>query len=170
MAIGQFYGSALPKMHKGKRLTGAFEQIDSFFPVGNPVEFGALVKFTSNKKYYETMVGDETDANLFAGIATAELVVAGTTYPGTKTRYEVGEPANVLIQGCIAVELDADADAGNIIEGGKVYMSAAGKVTPEADDGATPTANNHLLLPNLVFTGDVETIDGETLVGVRKLY
>lgn len=160
MSIGQFYGSALPKMHKGKRIAGVFEQVGSFFPATAPIEFGTLVKYTANKKFHEAMEGDETNANLFAGIALAEMVVAGSTYPGTKTRYEVGEAANLLIVGQVAVELSSTGDVEDIIEGGKVFLGTDGKVSTA---GTT-------VLPNLVFTGDVEADGAVTLVGVRKLY
>ena len=171
--IGQFLGSSFPKLRKGQLLTGPYEQIGHFHPQGAPVVFGALLKYGDSKKYYAAMAGNETDAALFAGIAVLTESGSPTSYPGTKTQYELGEAGNVLIHGSIAVELSAavNTDADDVAEGGKVYMGTDGKVTPVATNGlAAGDLVNYLLLPELVFTGDVEVVDGTTLVGVRKRY
>jgi len=171
--IGQFLGAGFPKLRRGKLLTGPFEQIDHFNPQGAPVVFGSLLKYGDSKKYYAAMAGNETNASLFAGIAVAEEAGSPRNYPGTKTQYELGEPGNVLVVGSIAVELSAavNTDADNVAEGGKVYLGTDGKATPAADNGLTAGDKvDYLLLPELVFTGDVETLDGVTLVGVRKRY
>lgn len=168
MSIGQIYGTSFSKLRLGQVITGPFEQIGNFHPAA-PVEFGTLLKFTTNKKHYVAMDGTEKDPALFAGIALAELAGTPHQYPGTKTRYEVGEPGNVLIVGTAVVELtaDADVDAEGINEGGKVYLGTDGKVTTKAVVETNVEVNR---LTNLVFTGDVEVQDGITLVGVRKLY
>ena len=170
--IGQFLGSSFPKLRLGQLLTGPFEQVDHFYPQGAPVVFGTLLKYGSSKKYYAAMTGAETDATTFAGIAVIEQAASPSSYPGTKTRYELGEAGNVLVVGSIAVELSASTgtDADDAVEGAKVYLGADGKVTPAASDGAAQDPVSYLLLPNLIFTGDVETSDSVTLVGVRKLY
>lgn len=167
MPIGQFLGSSFPKLRLGSVITGPFEQMSNFFPESAPVPFGALLKYGSSKKNYLQMDGSETDASVFAGIAVSEIASASSTYPGTKTQYEVAEPGAVLIQGSIAVLFteSASGDVANVAEGGKVYLDAE---DGQVSDTANTAAN--LLIPNLVFTGDVETVDGVTIVGVRKLY
>lgn len=171
--MGKIYGSNIPKLRLGHLITGPFEQIGNFHPAA-PVEFGTLLKFTANKLHYVAMKGDETDANLFAGIALVEKAGTPNAYPGTKTRYEAGEPGNVLKVGNVAVIFSTEdgADADDIIEGGAVYLDNTGKVTQAADNGKTGGDKvEYLLLPNLVFTGDVfVNEDSVTLVGVRKLY
>ncbi len=162
--IGQFIGSSFPKLRLGSIITGPFEQISNFFPESAPVLFGALLKYGSSKKNYETFTGSDTAAD-FAGIAVNEIAASSNTYPGVKTQYEIAEPGNVLVVGSIAIKFSVTpaADAANAVEGSKVYVDAAtGDVTDVA------TAN--ILIPNLVFTGDSETVNEVLIVGVRKLY
>lgn len=173
MPIGQFLGGSFPKLRLGSIITGPFEQISNFFPESAAVPFGALLKYGSSKKKYDVTDGSETDASVFAGIAAGEIAAASSTYPGTKTQYEIAEPGNVLIQGAIAVGLSSatGTDVDDAVEGAKVYLADDGLVTTAADNGlASPDDVAYLLLPNLIFTGDTETVDGVTLVGVRKLY
>lgn len=172
MSVGKFYGSSYPSLRLGVINKGPFEQVGNFHPQAQ-VPFGTLLKYTANKKEYVAMEGNETDAAVFAGIALAEKAASSTTYPGTKTQYEVGEPANVLIVGHTVVELSSadGTDADDATEGAKVYLGSDGKVTTAADNGKTAGDKvDYLLLPNLVFTGDVEVQGTKTLVGVRKLY
>lgn len=167
MSIGQFLGTSFQTLRQGSIITGPFEQISNFFPETAPVLFGALLKYGSSKKKYVTMVGDETDASVFAGIAVNEIAASSSTYPGVKVQYEIAEPGNVLITGSIVVPFStaAEADVANATEGAKVYLDA---VTGLVSDTINVAAN--LLIPNLVFTGDSETVNEVLLVGVRKLY
>lgn len=168
MSIGKFYGASYPKLRLGNVITGPFEQIGNFHPVAE-TEFGTLLKYTANKLHYVPMVGDERDASLFAGIALVEKAGTPHEYPGTKGRYEIGEPGNVLKVGNAAVLFTTEegADADVIREGGKVFLGTDGRVSTKAIEEEGIAVN---LLPNLVFTGDIEGNGDDTLVGVRKLY
>lgn len=164
MSIGQFYGTSFPKLRLGHLITGPFEQIGNFHPEA-PTEFGTLLKYTTNKLHYVGLVGTETDlADKFAGIALVEKAGSPHRYPGTKERYEIGEPGNVLKVGSVAVLLSADdaAAVGDVTEGGLVYLGTDGRVSA--------IAGTDNLIPGLIFTGDVEAHGEQTLVGVRKLY
>lgn len=165
MPIGQFLGSSFPKLRLGSVITGPFEQLSNFFPETAAVPFGSLLKYGSSKKNYVVMEGDETDATVFAGIAVSEIAAASSTYPGTKTQYEVAEPGTVLIQGAIAVKFTTTDSITLPTEGDKVYLDAVTAMVTTTDNTGA-----NLLIPNLIFTGDVETVGDDTLVGVRKLY
>ena len=54
-----------------------------------------------------------------------------------------------------------------IREGGNVFLGTDGRVSTKAIEEEGIAVN---LLPNLVFTGDIEGNGDDTLVGVRKLY
>lgn len=170
--IGQFLGSSFPKLRVGQILTGPFEQTANFHPDAVVVPFGSLLKFGSSKKYYAVMAGTETDATLFAGIAVAEIAGSPTSYPGTKTQYEIGEAGSVLVMGSIAVPFatTSNADVANATEGAAVYLDRATGLVTDADEDTAGTPVAHIAIPNLVFTGDSDTVDGVLLVGVKKLY
>jgi hypothetical protein len=175
MPIGQFLGSKFPGLRLGSIITGPFEQIANFFPETAAADFGALMKYGSTKKNYVKMVGDETDMSVFAGIVHSEVAASSYTYPGVKTRFEIAEPGNILIQGAIAVKFtdNDEADVTDATEGKPVYLdSSNGMVTcnVEADAVGENDPVAFVKIPNLIFTGDTETIDEVVLVGVRKLY
>lgn len=114
-----------------------------------PVNFGDLVKISGTKGYFENAAGA---ANLQAigGFVVATNVKLAENWPGTTVQVNPGEAFNLLIDGFIAIELDAAATEGQIIANAPVeVILATGKCTT-SDKHNAGTIDT---LPNVVFTG-----------------
>lgn len=165
MSKNLIFGSKLEPFNVGVPVTNK-NTISRFVAEGSDVEYGALLKYGSDLDLFEVMTGAETDDAEFAGIAVAEQSVTPTTYPGTASSVKENGYGSLLLEGDIPVPTEDDLD--NIKAGGRVYVDAAGLVTTEADDGATPTAADHLELTALRFTGQKALVNGVKLAVVRK--
>ena len=117
-----------------------------------PVKFGDLVKRSSTPGYFEAITDTVTLADI-AGFVLATNVKLAENYPGTLVQVNPGEAFNLMINGFIAIELNEDAVAADIIANAPVYVVLAdGKLTTStnASEGAI------VALPNCVFTGIYE--------------
>lgn len=117
------------------------------------VKFGELVKVSGTAGYFEPAAGATDVANI-AGFALATNVKLAEGFPGTVTQVNPGEAFNLMINGFIAAELDADATVAKVTPNAKVYIIlATGKLTT-ADKAETTKV---VELPGYIFTGVVET-------------
>lgn len=120
----------------------------------NPVKFGDLVKFSSDKGYFEAITSTVSLADI-AGFVLATNVKLAVEWPATNDSVKVlpGEAFNLVLPGSyLAIELDASAVEANVKANAQVYaIAATGKCTTEA--GSNPS---NLALPGVVFTGMVE--------------
>ncbi len=122
------------------------------------VKFGDLVKFSTTKGYYEkaSSLSAVTDA---AGFVVATNVKLAEYHSNEVLTYP-GEAFNLLVNGFIAIELDSNAVAADILANSSVYVIlATGKLTTSSK-AASGTV---VVLPNTVFTGTYE-LHGTTLV------
>jgi hypothetical protein len=78
-----------------------------------PVKFGELVKHASTAGYFEAITTTVELADI-AGFALATNVKLAEEWPARTVQINPGEAFNVLINGFIAVELDADASIANV--------------------------------------------------------
>lgn len=125
------------------------------------VNFGDLVKLSSNKGYFEAITTTVTLADI-GGFVVGTNVKLALAYPGTDASVKVlpGEAFNLLVNGFIAVKLNADAVATDIVPNAPVYVIlATGKLTTSTNASAGTVVE----LPNVVFTGEYE-LDGTTIL------
>lgn len=128
----------------------------------SPVGFGDLVKFSGTKGYFEAAAG-ATNVSALAGFVVATNVKLAEDWPGTLVQVNSGEAFNLLINGFIAIELDAAATEGKINPNAQAcVILATGKVTT-ADKYAESTIP---YLPNVVFTGMYEKKGNKLLAEV----
>lgn len=78
-----------------------------------PVKFGELVKRTGTAGYFEAIATTVELADI-AGFALATNVKLAEEWPVRTVQINPGEAFNLLINGFIAVELDADASIANV--------------------------------------------------------
>lgn len=124
------------------------------------VNFGDLVKLSSNKGYFEAITDTITLADV-GGFVVGTNVKLALAYPGTSESVKVlpGEAFNLLVNGFIAIKLGDDAVASDIVPNASVYVTLAdGSITTSTNSGAGVVA-----LPNVVFTGEYET-EGDTII------
>ena len=115
-----------------------------------PAKFGDLVKFSATKGYFEK--GSLEAINEAAGFVVATNVKLAENWPGTTVQVNPGEAFNLLVDGFIAVELDAAATVEQIAaNAGVCVILATGKLTT-----ADKAAAGIVALPNTVFTGMYE--------------
>ena len=122
----------------------------------NAVNFGDLVKISSTKGYFEAITDTITLAQI-GGFVVGTNVKLALDYPATEGSVKVmpNEAFNLLVNGFIAIELDADAIASDIVPNAPVYVIlATGKCTTSSN----ASAGTIVALPNVVFTGETETI------------
>ena len=122
----------------------------------NAVNFGDLVKLSSTKGYFEAISSTITLADI-GGFVVGTNVKLALDYPGTDAGVKVlpGEAFNLLVNGFIAVELDATAVESDIIPNSAVYVIlATGKLTTSSQ----ASAGTIVALPNVVFTGETEVV------------
>lgn len=123
------------------------------------VTAGAPVTLGSTAGRYKAPTA-KTD--VVAGFVLATNVKVPNTYPASAElqTYGIGEAFNLMIKGFIAVPLDSGATTAKIVNGAKVFLLAAGKLTTEdkTTDGAA--------IPGAYFTGCYEVVNGETLAEV----
>lgn len=111
------------------------------------VYFGDLVKISGTAGYFEGATSFASVAEI-GGFVVATNVKLAEGFPGTTPATKPGEAFNLLVNGFIAVELDAAADLANVTVNGQAYVNlSTGKVT--TDSGASA-------LPNVYFTGLTE--------------
>lgn len=128
-----------------------------------PAQFGQLVKLGSTAGYFKAI--DGTTVTLSAvtdigGFVVATNVKLAQDWPGTTVQVNPGEAFNLLVNGFIAVELDADATGSYVTANAPCYVVlATGKITT-SDQASGGTV---VQLPNCYFTGMVET-QGTALV------
>lgn len=116
------------------------------------VSFGDLVKFSTTKGYYEkaTAMTAVTDA---AGFVVATNVKLNMTYGGENVVTVPGEAFNLLVNGFMAINLDAGATVANIKPNATVAVTLATGVCTTNDKVSGSTV---VLLPNVYFTGTYE--------------
>ena len=118
-----------------------------------PAKFGELVKLGSTAGYFKAI--DGTTVTLSAvtdigGFALATNVKLNETWPAGTVQINPGEAFNLLVDGFIAVELDAEATMANVNANAPCYVIlATGKIT--TSDKAS--AGTVVQLPNCYFTG-----------------
>lgn len=109
------------------------------------VYFGDLVKLSGTAGYFEAATNMASVAEV-GGFVVATNVKLAEGFPGTTPATKPGEAFNLLVNGFIAIELDAGADLDNVITNGQAYVIlATGKVTTDSAAGVA--------LPNTFFTG-----------------
>lgn len=128
-----------------------------------PAKFGGLVKVSATPGYFEPAAG-AADVSKIGGFIVATNVKVAENWPGTIVQVNPGEAFNLLVNGFIAIELDAEAtEAAITANAGVAVTLATGKCTT-SDKVAAGT----VLLPNVVFTGLYEkhgtTVVAEILV------
>ena len=168
--MAKILGHSMTQLGKGQ-LTSTLNKISNFTPSGERIAFGELLKYGTEHKHLEVFDGSETDMTVLAGIGIKPEAASSFVYPSTqgKTHLEPGQWGDLLVTGDIAIELSADGDVAEAVQGAKVFLGSDGKVTTKADDGAsTPVAN--LEFKQLQFLGTNEVVNGVQLVNVRKLY
>lgn len=117
-----------------------------------PVQFGQLVKFSGTKGYFEAITSAVT-LDQIAGFVLATNVKLANEWPGETVLTQPGEAFNLLVNGFMAVELDAGATPAQITAKAPVYVIlASGKLTTK-DKAAASTI---VELPNVIFTGTYE--------------
>lgn len=117
-------------------------------------KFGELVLFSSTKGYFSAVTADGiTSVDDIAGFVLATNVKLAEGFPGTDSEVKAGEAFNLLVNGFMAIELDASATPEQILANKKVHVIlASGKLTT-ADKASAGTI---VELPNVVFTGVYE--------------
>ncbi len=113
------------------------------------VEFGDLLVYGTTKGFYAKPT-TITNADQIAGFVVATNVKLSTDWPGTDAKTLPGEAFNLLINGFIAIALDATAVEANVLPNKQVYATPTGTCTTEAGESA------NFAIANAVFTGMVE--------------
>jgi hypothetical protein len=170
--MAKILGTELRAQFDAGYLTSTLNRITRFTPEEVAIGFGKLLKYGTSTGHYEAVDGTETAAHVIAGVSVFNQTRTGVSYPGTITEIQFGDFGDCLIQGDVVVEVSEHvADAGDIVEGARVYLATDGLVSPDASHGVSPSVVNHLLLPQFIFTGLVETNqDGVLIASVRKLF
>lgn len=117
------------------------------------IEFGELVKFSATQPgYYEAITTTVTLADLAGFVVATNVKMA--EWPANEIAYTYpGEAFNLLVNGFIAVELDATAVESDIVPKAAVYIIlATGKLTTSTN----ASAGTIVELPNVIFTGTYE--------------
>ena len=129
----------------------------------HPAHFGELVKLGSAPGYFDAIDGVDvtlSDVADIGGFALATNVKLNETWPAGTVQINPGEAFNLLINGFLAVELDADAAEADITANAPCYVVlATGKVTTSSQASAGVVVQ----LPSCYFTGLYET-QGTALV------
>ena len=97
-------------------------------------EFGDIVKFSTTNGYFCVVNENNTiaDAKEVAGVLLATNVKTCTDFLGGRTAKvytKAGEAFNLLIDGYVALECDANEDLTAIVEGDDAKLTATGKVS-----------------------------------------
>jgi len=169
--MAKILGTELRAKFDAGYLTSTLNRIVRFTPEQDPIGFGVILKYGTSTGHYDAVDGSETDATQIAGVSVLAQAKTGSSYPGTISQIEFGAFGDALIQGDIVVGVSQYvADSADIVEGAKVYLATDGLVSPDVSHGTSPVVN-HLLLPQFIFTGELETNEAGSLVAsVRKLY
>ena len=114
------------------------------------IKFGDPVYLDTDNTVRKVETTDTTIV-AFAGVAVAGIRQT-IDYATQEAYFTPKTQADVLVRGSILVALPATYETAPTA-GGKVYLDpATGKFTPDADDGATPTATNFIEVTNAKFT------------------
>lgn len=124
-----------------------------------PAQFGDLVGYSETKGYFEKLTAVTKAADV-AGIVLATNVKLNLTWPEGNINVMPGEAFNLLINGFIAVKLDAAATEAKVLPNAQVYVTPSATLTTEINDGAESNPVANFALPNVVFTGEVEEQNG----------
>lgn len=157
--MAKILGTKIPAFRAGY-LASTFNTVSRGTPAGDDaLAYGALVKFGAGTGRYEAFTGAETSGDVLAGIVVFDLT--HIEYSGVNTSIAPGKYGDILVEGDIAVPVSAGVeDLSDIVEGGKVFLGADGKVSTQ-----TGTLKE---LGALRFLGVTETVDGQPLTVVRK--
>lgn len=140
-----------------------------------PVKFGELVvksTQTSEGCYFEAVGTTISNVANIAGFVIATNVKLATDWPGTTVEVKPNEAFNLSLPGTyMAIELDHDIVTSQLlsnITAGKqvaVYLTGAkvGQLTYTGASSSSVTATD---LPDVVFTGLYEEIDGKLLAEI----
>lgn len=117
------------------------------------VKFGQLVKHSTTKGYFEAITEALDSVSDVAGFVLATNVKLANEWPGKTVTTKPGEAFNLLVNGFMAVELDAGATPAQILANSQVeVILATGKLTTSDKYNAGTIEP----LPNVVFTGAYE--------------
>lgn len=148
MIIGK---NGIPMLKVGyPTVSDKYNVVGGILTGNSAVTFGQLVKYTNTPGYYELA---NNNANI-AGFVLATNVKMANEFDSDVYTLP-GETFNLLLNGYIAVDLDAEAVDTNILPNKSVYVTSAGKITTEEVSNTK--------LENCVFTGIYEK-HGEVLV------
>ena len=91
---------------------------------------GSVMKYGSAHSLY-VVASSVTAASEIAGVLLATNVKVPSTYPASTASVatNAGEQFNLIVHGCVAVELDSAAVLSDVVEGKTVYITSAGKLT-----------------------------------------
>ena len=156
--MAKILGTSLPAGHVGNLVT-TYARVSRGTPEDAALPYGALVKFGSSTGYYDVYAGSETSAADFAGVIVRDMT--HIEYDGTVDSIAPGKDGDVLLEGDIWVEVDSEVtDLATIVEGGKVYLGAAGKASSTGGEGAVEIAR-------CKFLGMTSTVDGVKITAIR---
>lgn len=155
--MGMIINKQLKKFQVGfPTISDKYNVAGAILTGSNAVNFGDLVKLSTDKGYFEAITSTITLADL-GGFVVGTNVKLALDYPATEGSVKVlpGEAFNLLVNGFIAIELDADAVEADITPNAQAYVIlATGKITTSTN----ASAGTIVALPNVVFTGEVETV------------
>lgn len=156
--MAKILGTSMPAGRPGDLVT-TFARISRGTPEDAALPYGALVKFGTSTGYYDVFAGDETVGTGFAGVVVHDLT--HIEYDGTVNAIAPGKYGDILVEGDIWVEVDAEVtDMTTIVEGGNVYIGAAGKASSTGGVGAVQ-------IERAMFLGNTATVDGVRIAAIR---
>lgn len=156
--MAKILGTKLPAFRAGY-LLNTFNRISRGTPEQDPLVYGDLVKFGSSTGHYEPLDGTETSGDVCVGVVVHDMT--HIEYSGVNTSIVFGKFGDILVEGDIVVPVSSGvADLTDIVEGGKVFIGADGRVSTQ-----TGTLKE---LTQFRFLGVTEVVDGVELTAVRK--
>lgn len=106
----------------------------------NPIEFGAAVVLSSDRKGVKNVASDAANLNDFVGVAARVASRTPNEYgANTAKYYDKGDPVGILVEGSVVVS----CEGSGIARGKPVYFNpSTGKFTAVTSDMiAVPNAN-----------------------------
>lgn len=166
--MAQIFGAKMQALRKGN-LISTYNKIGNGLVNEDKIEFGELVKYGPATKRYVQVTDINVEPEQIVGVALQDKAAIPHVYPtGVGATYaSEGRAIDVLIVGDVVVELSADANLDDVVEGGKVYLGTDGRVSTKSSESEGVIVNH---LPMMQFLGTTEVIDNKTLVTVRKRY
>ena len=94
---------------------------------------GSVMKHGSAHSLY-VVASSVAAASDIAGVLLATNIKVPSVWPAGSgsVATNAGEQFNLIVRGFVAVELDADAVLADAVEGAPVYITSAGKLTPDS--------------------------------------